>query len=152
MTLRSVSLVKRLKTSYAGTMHIYFSGIGGTGIGPLAMIAQQAGYTVSGSDKQDSQYVEYLRKHGVTNISIGQTAEQIAEAHATQPIDWLVYSSALPLENPEHQTRRFFEHHLTRKESHPTRGGWYTRQNHDHGDVGLAVSKARLAAQLQRGC
>jgi len=25
-------------------MHIYFSGIGGAGIGPLAQIAQQAGY------------------------------------------------------------------------------------------------------------
>lgn len=43
-------------------MHIFISGIGGTGVGPLAMIAQQAGYTVSGSDKQDSQYIEYLKK------------------------------------------------------------------------------------------
>jgi UDP-N-acetylmuramate-alanine ligase len=31
-------------------MHIYFSGIGGTAIGPLALIAKQAGYKVSGSD------------------------------------------------------------------------------------------------------
>lgn len=92
-------------------MHIYFSGIGGTGIGPLAMIAHQAGYTVSGSDKQDSQYVDYLRKHGITNITIGQTTEQITEAHATQPIDWLVYSSALPLENPQHPELVFAQQH-----------------------------------------
>lgn len=81
-------------------MHIYFSGIGGTAIGPLALIAQQAGYTVSGSDKQDSQYIQYLRQHGITNIHIGQRHEQIAAAHAAAPIDWFVYTSALPLENP----------------------------------------------------
>jgi UDP-N-acetylmuramate--alanine ligase len=82
-------------------MHIYFSGIGGTAIGPLALIARQAGYTVSGSDKQDSQYIQYLQKHGIDTIHIGQTAEQIAEIHAADPIDWFVYSSALPLENPD---------------------------------------------------
>lgn len=82
-------------------MHIYFSGIGGTAIGPLALIAKQAGYTVSGSDKQDSQYIQYLKKQGLKNIHIGQTREQIAAAHDRQPIDWFVYTSALPLENPD---------------------------------------------------
>lgn len=82
-------------------MHIYFSGIGGAGIGPLAQIAHQAGYTVSGSDKQDSQYVQYLKKHGITNIHIGQTRAAIAAVHEQQPIDWFVYTSALPLENPD---------------------------------------------------
>jgi len=83
-------------------MHIFFSGIGGTAIGPLALIAKQAGYTVSGSDKQDSQYIDYLRKHGITDIHIGQDREQITGVHEASPIDWFVYSSALPLENPEH--------------------------------------------------
>jgi UDP-N-acetylmuramate--alanine ligase len=81
-------------------MHIYFSGIGGAGIGPLAQIAQQAGYQVSGSDKQDSQYLQYLRKHGITDIHIGQSREGIAGVHEKNPIDWFVYTSALPLENP----------------------------------------------------
>lgn len=81
-------------------MHIYFSGIGGAGIGPLAQIALQAGYTVSGSDKQDSQYIQYLRAHGVTDIHIGQSHAAIAATHAQQSIDWFVYTSALPLENP----------------------------------------------------
>lgn len=81
-------------------MHIYFSGIGGTAIGPLALIAKQAGYTVSGSDKQDSQYIQYLKQHGVTDIHIGQQRDQIAAVHDKQPIDWFVYTSALPLENP----------------------------------------------------
>lgn len=82
-------------------MHIFFSGIGGAGIGPLALIAKQAGYTVSGSDKQDSQYIEYLKKHGITNIEIGQTREQIEQIHKQERIDWYVYSSAVEKENPD---------------------------------------------------
>ena len=81
-------------------MHIYFSGIGGAGIGPLAQIAHQAGYQVSGSDKQDSSYIHYLLEHGITNIHIGQSREAIADIHEANPIDWFVYTSALPLENP----------------------------------------------------
>ncbi len=82
-------------------MHIYFSGIGGAGIGPLAQIAHQAGYTVSGSDKQDSQYIQYLHKHGITNVHVGQSAQALAKVHGITPIDWFVYTSALPLENPD---------------------------------------------------
>lgn len=83
-------------------MHIFFSGIGGTGIGPLALVAKQAGYEVSGSDKQDSQYIEYLRKKGLDNIHIGQTSEAIARVHEQNPIDWYVFSSAVEKENAEH--------------------------------------------------
>lgn len=82
-------------------MHIYFSGIGGAGIGPLAQIAYQAGYKVSGSDQQNSQYIEYLRKHGIIDIRIGQTADSIAEVHDRQPIDWLVRSSSIKPGHPE---------------------------------------------------
>ena len=86
---------------YSNRMHIFFSGIGGTAIGPLAHIAQQAGFTVSGSDKQNSLYIEYLKQHGVTDIHIGQTREQIAAVHEKLPIDWYVYSSAVTMENAE---------------------------------------------------
>lgn len=82
-------------------MHIFFSGIGGTGIGPLALVAKQAGYDVSGSDKQDSLYVDYLRKHGIDNIHISQSYEGIAAVHAKNPIDWYVYSSAVAIEQPD---------------------------------------------------
>lgn len=84
-------------------MHIFFSGIGGAGIGPLAQIAHQAGYKVSGSDQQDSQYIAYLRKHGIADIRIGQSYEGIAEVHSQRPIDWFVYSSALPADHLELQ-------------------------------------------------
>jgi len=92
-------------------MHIFFSGIGGTGIGPLALIAKQAGYEVSGSDKQETQYLPVLRKNGVTTIHVGQSAESIAKLHKKHPIDWLVYSSALPLENPNHPELLFAKEH-----------------------------------------
>ena len=88
-------------------MHIYFSGIGGTAIGPLSLIAKQAGFEVSGSDKQDSQYVAYLKKHGLSNIHIGQTREGIAKLHKHSPIDWLVYSSAVAIENPSAPELKF---------------------------------------------
>ncbi len=88
-------------------MHIYFSGIGGTGIGPLALIAKKAGYDVSGSDKQDSQYIKHLEKHGIEDINIGQSEDHIARVHARRPIDWFVYSSALSKENPHHPELEF---------------------------------------------
>ena len=82
-------------------MHIYFSGIGGAGIGPLALVARQAGYEVSGSDQQASSYLDYLKKHGIDNIHVGQTTDAIAAVHSLKPIDWFVYTSALPADHPE---------------------------------------------------
>lgn len=96
---------------YNGAMHIFFSGIGGTGIGPLALVAHQAGYMVSGSDKQDSLYVEYVKNHGITEITIGQGYDDIAAAHARQPIDWYVYSSAVAIEQPDAPEFQFCREH-----------------------------------------
>lgn len=95
-------------------MHIYFSGIGGTAIGPLALIAHQAGYSVSGSDKQNSDYIEYLKKQGLRNIHIGQKEAAIARVHKEQPIDWLVHSSAVSIENPDHPEIVFARTHKIR--------------------------------------
>lgn len=82
-------------------MHIYFSGIGGAGIGPLAQIAHQTGYEVSGSDQQDSQYIHYLKKKGIKNIQVGQSYGEIAAVNELKPIDWLVHSSSIPDDSPE---------------------------------------------------
>lgn len=88
-------------------MHIFFSGIGGTGIGPLALIAHQAGFTVSGSDKQDSSYIHYLQKQGITDVHIGQDYTQIAAVNSKTPIDWFVYSSAVVKEQNDPPELRF---------------------------------------------
>ena len=95
-------------------MHIYFSGIGGTGMGPLALIAKQAGFDVSGSDKQDSAYISYLRDQGITDIHIGQSAEAIAEVHRGMPIDWYVYSAAVAIEQPDAPEFAFCRTHQIR--------------------------------------
>jgi UDP-N-acetylmuramate--alanine ligase len=81
-------------------MHIYFSGIGGVGIGPLAQIALDAGYEVSGSDLKASPQTEALEKRGAT-IYIGQDGSQIRENHALSPINAFVYTAALPADHPE---------------------------------------------------
>ncbi len=96
---------------YHRDMHVFFSGIGGTAIGPLALIAKQAGYSVSGSDKQDSDYIDYLRSHGISSITIGQDEARIAAVHARTPIDWLVYSSAVAMENEDSPELAFCEAH-----------------------------------------
>ncbi len=90
-----------------GSKHVFFSGIGGTAIGPLALIAKQAGFDVSGSDKQDSQYINYLRKKGILDIHIGQDRESIEHLHEAEPIDWYVYSSAVAIENPDAPELKF---------------------------------------------
>ena len=81
-------------------MHIYFSGIGGVGLGPLAEIALDAGYQVSGSDEQNSPQTEALAKRG-DKVFIPQNAKDLEKLHSSKPIDWLVYSSAIPENHPE---------------------------------------------------
>jgi UDP-N-acetylmuramate--alanine ligase len=88
-------------------MHIFFSAIGGAGIMPLALIAHQAGYEVSGSDKHTSEYITYLKNHGIKNIYIGQNLEDISKLNRKQPIDWYVYSSAVAIENPNSPEMKF---------------------------------------------
>jgi UDP-N-acetylmuramate--alanine ligase len=81
-------------------MNIYFSGIGGVGIGPLAELALDAGYAVQGSDRQQSPLTQTLEARGVP-ISFNQDGTFLEELHAATPIDWLVHTSALPNDHPE---------------------------------------------------
>lgn len=81
-------------------MHIYFSGIGGVALGPLAQIARDAGYEVSGSDAAEGLMTKQLREQGIA-VHIGQSEAAIANYHASKPIDWFVYTGALPTDHPE---------------------------------------------------
>lgn len=103
-----------MATLYTVSMHIFFSGIGGTGIGPLALIAKQAGFEVSGSDKQDSAYIHYLRGQGIDTVHIGQSAKAITEVHSARPIDWYVYSAAIAIEQPDAPEFAFCRSHNIR--------------------------------------
>ena len=81
-------------------MNIYFSGIGGVGIGALAQLAQDAGHTVQGSDMAESLMSQQLRARGVV-VELAQDGTFLRRAHAEAPIDWLVYTAALPPDHPE---------------------------------------------------
>lgn len=82
-------------------MNIYFSGIGGVGIGPLAEIAVNAGHTVFGSDPKSSLTTQKLESKDI-EISIGeQTGEFLQDTFNKHGIDWFVYTSALPEDHPE---------------------------------------------------
>lgn len=91
-------------------MHIFFSGIGGGGVGPLALIAKQAGYEVSGSDSQESTNTELMRQQGI-DLYIGQTTQNIAAHHAKKPVDWFVFSSGITRTNPNHPEIVFAREH-----------------------------------------
>jgi UDP-N-acetylmuramate--alanine ligase len=81
-------------------MNIFFSGIGGVGIGPLAQMALDAGYSVQGSDIKESPFTRILEEHGV-GIALTQDGAFLESCHNTSPIDWFVHTSALPPDHPE---------------------------------------------------
>ena len=73
---------------------IHFIGIGGAGMGGIAEVLHNLGYEVSGSDAQQNAMVRHLAGCGV-DVHIGHAAEQVLGA------DVVVYSSAVPADNPE---------------------------------------------------
>lgn len=81
-------------------MNIYFSGLGGVGIGPLTEIARDAGETVMGSDVSESLVTQELSQQGV-KLNIGQDGLFLQECHNETPLDWFVYTAALPPNHPE---------------------------------------------------
>jgi UDP-N-acetylmuramate--alanine ligase len=81
-------------------MNVYFSGIGGVGIGPLAEIARDAGHTIMGSDLGEGLVTEELREQGV-RVAIGQDGGFLKASHEETPLDWFVYTAALPENHPE---------------------------------------------------
>lgn len=81
-------------------MNVYFSGLGGVGIGPLAEIAHDAGHTVLGSDLTESPLTRQLENRGIT-VNIGQDGSFLRESHQQQPLDWFVYTAALSADHPE---------------------------------------------------
>jgi UDP-N-acetylmuramate--alanine ligase len=81
-------------------MRIYFCGIGGVGLGPLAEIARDAGYDVIGSDMAASHTTAELEQSGIV-VSYDQTGANLQTMHDAQAIDWFVYTSSLPADHPE---------------------------------------------------
>jgi len=74
---------------------IHFVGIGGIGMSGIAEILLDQGFTITGSDRQLSEVTDRLRQLGAT-IYEGHDALNVAS-----DVDVLVYSSAVPPDNPE---------------------------------------------------
>ena len=81
-------------------MRIYFSGIGGVGIGPLSRIALGAGHDVCGSDKSPSLITDELVAAGIS-VSFDQSGAFLQAEHDKTPFDWFVYTAALLEGHPE---------------------------------------------------
>jgi UDP-N-acetylmuramate--alanine ligase len=77
-------------------MHIHLVGIGGTGLSAIARVLLESGYTVSGSDMQESALTRAVQNAGA-RVYIGHAAKNIAGA------DQVVRSSAIPDDNVEVQ-------------------------------------------------
>jgi UDP-N-acetylmuramate--alanine ligase len=79
---------------------LHFVGIGGAGMSGLALIAHRLGATVSGSDHNDTAYLTELRSLGLDPVVGPYAAEHVPDGAE------LVYSSAVPGDNPERQAAR----------------------------------------------
>jgi UDP-N-acetylmuramate--alanine ligase len=84
-------------------MHIYFVGIGGSGLSPLAQLALDCGYEVSGSDLSHSHCTDAVEKRGVS-VGYLQDGSNIRRIHNEKQIDFVVYTSAC---KPDHAEIQF---------------------------------------------
>ncbi|MBQ2695417.1 hypothetical protein IJG04_02145 [Candidatus Saccharibacteria bacterium] len=81
-------------------MKIYISGISGTGMGPLALMALKAGHEVYGSDLTKGAIYDELLEAGV-DVMIGEQDGEFLRAKLLEGVDWFVYTSALPEDHTE---------------------------------------------------
>ena len=77
------------------TQHIHMVGIGGIGMSALAQLFLAQGAEISGCDRGESPTTELLRAKGIS-VSVGHE-----EAHITSETTLLIYSDAIPADNPE---------------------------------------------------
>ena len=81
-------------------MTIYFVGIGGAGLSPMAQLALDCGFEVHGSDMVRSLGTEAVEIRGVP-VACDQSGTHIKSVHETTPLDWVVYTAACPPDHPE---------------------------------------------------
>lgn len=78
----------------------YFIGIGGISMSGFAQLLHENGFTVKGSDSQESKITKHLASLGI-DIVYGQSSENI-----TNDIDFVVYTAAIHPDNPEFAAAR----------------------------------------------
>ena len=82
------------RLSELAQLKIHFIGIGGAGMSGIARIMLAKGFSISGSDKNDSSMLTALKALGA-KIYIGHAAEHLADAQL------VIVSSAITENNPE---------------------------------------------------
>ena len=87
-------------------MNVYFNGISGTGLGPLAELAQDAGFTVFGSDLKEGAISSELSKRQIEVVYGEQDGSFLRRKIEENGVDWYVYTSAAPDDNAELQAAR----------------------------------------------
>ena len=80
---------------FSSIKKLHFVGIGGIGMSGLAEILVDQGFTITGSDRAANDNTERLERLGI-RVAVGHKAENL-----DPDADVLVYSSAIPPENPE---------------------------------------------------
>lgn len=73
---------------------IHFIGIGGSGMCPLAEILHSKGYTLTGSDNNESDPLKRIKALGI-KVFMGHNAENVKDT------ELVVYSAAISEDNPE---------------------------------------------------
>ena len=73
---------------------VHFIGIGGSGMYPLAQIFHSKGYEITGSDNNETETLDAVRKMGI-KVFLGQKAENIEGA------ELIIYTAAIMADNPE---------------------------------------------------
>ncbi len=73
---------------------IHMIGIGGSGMCPLAHILHDKGYTVTGSDNNESDPLKRVKDLGI-KVTMGHLAENVRDC------ELVVYSAAISKDNPE---------------------------------------------------
>jgi UDP-N-acetylmuramate--alanine ligase len=73
---------------------LHFIGIGGAGMSGLALVAVRLGADVSGSDRNESSYLERVRRSGAT-VVLGHDADNLPSGAD------VVISTAIAGDNPE---------------------------------------------------
>lgn len=81
-------------------MRVYISGISGTGMGPLALMAKQAGFEVFGSDLAKGAIYDELMRAGI-EVEIGAQDGEFLQRKIEEGVDWFVHTSALPSDHAE---------------------------------------------------
>ena len=75
--------------------NVYFVGIGGIGMSGIAELLLNLGFDISGSDINENDNVKRLKNMNIY-VKIGHSPNNFS-----RDTDVLVYSSAVPIENPE---------------------------------------------------